>query len=334
MPFGLHHIVIAVAYQTPFGGILNEQIIHKAASVAQVTSSSEIAQIINILNTREGGSVINGLNFNTLPISHVNMPIFEWFSKYANINAGRFTHDYPTYLGVTVWIGLAIIFTAEKENRKNVIAVIGSAIIVAFLTGITEPLEFTFLFIAPWLYYGIYVPLSGIRYMLMTLVGAHVGVGFARGFIHLIIYGAVPVMKETRFYYAFVFAIAEGLVALASFWFLIKKFNIANPGRNGNEVKLITKKDFIKIKQKNQSPETDPRILVIIEALGGKENITSITACATRLRVTVIDESKINKQMFMEQGAAGSIIKGNNIQIVFGGEAIIISQKISNIINY
>jgi PTS system glucose-specific IIC component len=108
--------------------------------------------------------------------------------------------DYPIYQGACVGIGLALILTASKENRKAAISVIGSAIIVAFLTGITEPLEYTFLFVAPLLYYVIYVPLSGIAYLLMELVNAHVGVGFARGFIDLMVYGALPVKKGTNFY--------------------------------------------------------------------------------------------------------------------------------------
>lgn len=103
-------------------------------------------------------------------------------------------------MGVCMGIGAALIYSAEKRNRRNVSVVIFSAMLVAFFTGITEPLEFTFLFCAPWLYYLIYVPLSGFSYMFMELLGAHVGVGFARGFIDLIIYGAIPVLKGTAFY--------------------------------------------------------------------------------------------------------------------------------------
>ena len=107
--------------------------------------------------------------------------------------------DYPTYLGACLGIGAAIIFTSEKANRKKIAAVIGSSMGVAFLTGITEPLEFSFLFATPLLYYLIYVPISGLSYMFMELAGAHVGVGFARGFIDLMIYGALPVAKGTQF---------------------------------------------------------------------------------------------------------------------------------------
>ncbi|MBY7705304.1 PTS transporter subunit EIIC [Vibrio harveyi] len=97
-------------------------------------------------------------------------------------------------------IGLAFIFTSNKNTRKQTISVIASAMAVSFLTGITEPLEFTFLFITPVLYYAVYVPFSGLSYLFMNLVGAHVGVGFARGFIDLLVYGALPVLKGTRFY--------------------------------------------------------------------------------------------------------------------------------------
>lgn len=137
--------------------------------------------------------------------------------------------------------------------------------LVSFLTGITEPLEFTFLFIAPYLYYLVYVPFSGLSYMLMQLVGAHIGVGFARGFIDLIIYGALPIMKGTKFYYAFIFAILEGLLVFGVFYFSIKHWNLSTPGRNENKIKLIKKEEFKLLKNDKQ------RINNIISGLGGKK---------------------------------------------------------------
>ncbi|WHQ37346.1 PTS transporter subunit EIIC [Spiroplasma sp. SV19] len=331
MPFGLHQIVIAVAFTTPFGGILDTNIFLNAVKNAQVnTNTEQIQYILSLLSNRsiEGDqsiwNFINSLPYNSLPINNglENIPIFEWFAKYANIYAGRFTQDYPTYLGVCMGIGAAFILTANKSNRKNTISVIGSAMLVAFLTGITEPLEFSFLFIAPYLYYLVYVPFSGLSYMLMQLVGAHIGVGFARGFIDLIIYGALPIMKGTKFYYAFIFAILEGALVFGIFYFSIKHWNLSTPGRDGNEIKLIKKDEFKLQKYENQ------RINNIIFALGGKENILSITSCATRLRVTVKEPTKINAELFKQEGASGTIIKGNNIQIIFGGEVVVLNDMI------
>ena len=341
MPFGLHQIVIAVAFTTPFGGVLSTEIFMNAIQQANVNVTNEqIKHILDLLkdNPINGDqsiwNFINGLPYNSLPINGgaSSIPIFEWFTKYAHIHAGRFTQDYPTYLGVCMGIGIAFILTANKSNRRNTISVIGSAMIVAFLTGITEPLEFTFLFIVPYLYYLIYVPLSGFSYMFMQLVGAHVGVGFARGFIDLMIYGALPVMKGTKFYYAFSFAIGEGIIAFCTFYFAIKHWDLPTPGRGNNEVRLLSKKDFSLKKQSPAASDVDQRILNIIKGFGGKENIISVTSCATRLRVTVKDATKIDTQVFRNEGAAGSIIKGDNIQVVFGGEVVVLSAQINKLL--
>ncbi|WP_222563318.1 PTS transporter subunit EIIC [Spiroplasma clarkii] len=255
MPFGLHQIVIAVAYQTPFGGSLSLDQLSSVSNISEVDREILLTAFTSFSN---GAFVIEGdqnlWNFiNSIPLNRIDgIPIFDWFHKNLNIYAGRFTQDYPTYLGLCVGIGLALILTADKDKRKVTASVIGSAMVVAFLTGITEPLEFTFLFVTPVLYYAVYVPLSGVSYMLMQLVGAHVGVGFARGFIDLMIYGALPVMKGTRFYWAFVFAPLQGGLIFTIFYFTIKKWNLATPGRNGNEVVLISKKTFEEHKNKSK----------------------------------------------------------------------------------
>ncbi|MGL4647285.1 MAG: PTS transporter subunit EIIC [Mycoplasmoidaceae bacterium] len=340
MPFGLHHIPIVLAFQTELGGILNKADLEAALAAANVGQDVANNVIESFNNFSKGATVIygdqniwnfiNSLNYNTLFNGTEQIPVFDWFYQRMGIYAGRFTQDYPTYLGVCMGIGAALIFTSEKSNWRNVSIVIGSSMLVAFFTGITEPLEFTFLFSAPWLYYLVYVPFSGFSYMFMELLNAHVGVGFARGFIDLLIYGALPVLKGTNFYWAFLLAALEGSAIFGIFYFFIKKFDLSTPGRKGNPINLITKKEYHELKNKGQ---TDKRILNIINLLGGKENIVDVSACATRLRVSIKDNNNISSKDFDQYGSKGGIIKDRGIQLIFGGEASIIADNINEYLN-
>ncbi|CAE76707.1 PTS transporter subunit EIIC [Mycoplasma mycoides] len=337
MPFGLHHILITLAYQSAFGEILEyDKLIFKLIeSKVDQETIYKIEQSFKSF-TKSNTQIIVGdqniWNFiNSIPVNKIQQtPIFLWFENNLNINAGKFTQDYPTYLGTCMGIGLAFILTSSKENKKQTASVIMSAMGVSFLTGITEPLEFTFLFVTPVLYYVVYVPFSGLSYLFMNLVNAHVGVGFARGFIDLLVYGALPVLKGTRFYWAFVFSLIQGVAIFVIFYFWIIKKDLPTPGRKGNELGLISKKDYFELKNKDNS---EKRIKEIIKALGSKENIKSVSACATRLRVVVNNESLIKTEELIKLGSVGNIIKNNNIQAIFGGEATIISEKINNILN-
>lgn len=344
MPFGLHHIPIVMAFQTEFGGVLEGSVIQQALAKDNIDATSEIYQEIlkswtsfTKSESFNSGRIVGDQNIwnfvNSISLNTVNgIPLFQWFTN-QGVYAGRFTQDYPTYLGACIGIGAAMIATSEKQNRKRVATIVGSSMVVSFLTGITEPLEFSFLFCAPALYYLLYVPVSGFSYMFMEILNAHVGVGFARGFIDLIIYGAVPILKGTNFYWAFVLAIAEGLLMFGSFWFFIRRFNLATPGRNGNPMTLITKKDYNEMKNRTSNPyNKDDKVQNIIQYLGKLENIEEVSACATRLRVTVKDINVVEKEQFITTGSKGFIVKGNGIQIIYGGEAAILSDKINDII--
>lgn len=337
MPFGLHHIVITLAYQSEFGGVLMLDLLIEKLKEAKL-DQVQIDTIIKSFNdvARDGKRLIGDQNIwnfiNSISLNKINdIPLFQWFDKELNVNAGRFTQDYPTYLGTCMGIGLAFIFTSNKNTRKQTISVIASAMAVSFLTGITEPLEFTFLFITPVLYYAVYVPFSGLSYLFMNLVGAHVGVGFARGFIDLLVYGALPVLKGTRFYWAFVFALLQGSTIFVIFYFWIIKKDLATPGRKGNELGLISKKDYQKLKT-NQKQNAEQRIGDIIKTLGDKTNLESVSACATRLRVVVKDINLVNKEELNKLTNMGFIAKNNNVQVIFGGEATIISDKINEVL--
>lgn len=343
MPFGLHHIPIILAYQTDFGGILYKQDLMNALIANGMGVDSSVYQYIDtafgdkasIVGDQNIWNFINSLNFNVLQNADgTSYPIFEWFAKHLNVYAGKYTQDYPTYMGACIGIGIALILVSKKENRKAVASIVGSSMAVAFLTGITEPLEYTFLFCAAPLYYLIYVPLSGVSYMLMELSGAHVGVGFARGFIDLIIYGAIPVMKGTQFYWAFPIAIGEALITSVTFYFLIKKFNFSTPGRNDNNFELINKAKYKSLKEnKGSNNKLSERLVNLIYALGGLENIENVTACATRLRVSLKTSNLVNQNELRSLGSKGESIKEKSIQVIFGGEASILSDQINDVID-
>ncbi|ADV34537.1 EIICBA-Glc (plasmid) [Mesomycoplasma conjunctivae] len=346
MPFGLHHIPIVLAYQTEFGGVLSKEMIDAAVTAGKI-SSKVATDLKNSLESFSKGkdvitgdqniwNYINQLNYNSID----NIKLFPWFQKTLGVNAGRFTQDYPTYIGTCMGIGLAMILLAEKENRKNVAITIGSAMGVAFLTGITEPLEFTFLFIAPQLYYAIYVPLSGLAYALMEWTGAHVGVGFARGFIDLIIYGVIPVAKGTAFYFAFLWALVLGGVAFVTFFFWIKYGKIATPGRLGNNIGLINKKQYQELKQQEADRKLieqaggekvfdDANIEGIVNKLGGLKNLNNVSACATRLRIELKENVDIKAEDFVPYGSFGLVHDNLSVQVILGGKATVVASKIN-----
>lgn len=339
MPFGLHHIPIVLVFQTEIGGVLNLSELQTALINNGYDATSTVYKDIvaafqkvntsNIYGDQNIWNFISGLSYNTLFDTALNkeIPIFEWFNKNLSVYAGRYTQDYPTYLGVVIGIGVAMIVCCKKENRKVVIPMIASGMGVSFLTGITEPIEFTFLFTAPWLYYLAYVPLSGFSYMFMELLNAHVGTGFARGFIDLIVYGALQVQKGTNFYWAFPLAFGEGLLAFFLFWFGISKFNLNTPGRGNNDFNFNRQNKAVK-----QINKDDDLAIQIILALGGKDNIKNVTACATRLRISVNDINLVNKAIFKDLKSKGEIYSNNNIQLIYGGYATVLSTYINEIL--
>ncbi|MDQ0513566.1 PTS system glucose-specific IIC component [Mycoplasmoides fastidiosum] len=333
MPLGLHHILIAIAFQTELGGRLTLASVVEAGERLQITEIPEFQTLVAELQARNGliigdqniWNFINGLPFNHLPTNATgqSLPVFNWFQTQLNVYAGRFTQDYPIYLGAIQGIGLAMILAAKKTYRKKAVAIIGSSMVVAFLTGITEPLEFSFLFVAPLFYYVIYVPLSGLAYMFMKLAGAHVGVGFARGFIDYIIYGAVPVQKGTQFYWAIVIALAMGVFSFVTMYFGAKKFGWKIPYSTDEQLSLIDKKTWTELK-KTEPTEAIP---TLVKAYGGFSNIQSITACATRLRIVVIDLNQLDTETIKQQGAVAVLVKGSSTQAIFGGRAQILANQ-------
>jgi len=334
MPFGLHHIVIALAWHSPLGGELSLPMIIQAATNLGVEGSAEIMTLTaafdksgatSIMGDHKIWNFINSLPLNTLPISNTeSIPVFQWIREYTGVHAGRFIQDYPVYLGAIQGIGLAIIFTSFKAKRKKTIAIIGSSMLVAFLTGITEPLEFSFLFVAPLFYFLFYVPISGLAYMVMKLLGGHLGVGFARGFIDYIIFGVLPGLKGTNFLYVIPVSLVFGIISFITFYYLIKRFDYKTPGRD-ETVEVANSKSY----QIKTTSKKETEIDQIVIALGGVKNLIQVFACASRLRISLKDASLVNETALKALNHHGLIKKDNLLQIIFGGRSTILASKIN-----
>ena len=206
------------------------------------------------------------------------------------------------------------------------------------LTGITEPLEFTFLFVAPVLYV-IHCVFAGAAYMLMHILNVGVGMTFSGGLIDLFLFGILQGNAKTSWINIVFVGIAYFAVYYFLFSFLIKKFDFKTPGREDNddaEVKLYTRAD-VNAKKDGQGAASgtnadDELSALILQGLGGSENLTDLDCCITRLRLTVKDPSKVNEGMLKASGAAGVIKKGNGVQVVYGPKVTVIKSNLENFI--
>ncbi len=227
---------------------------------------------------------------------------------------------------------IAMIMAADKENRQVASAILISAAFTSFLTGITEPIEFTFLFIAPFLYYGFHIWMAGFSFWSLALLGANVNSTFSGGMIDLAVYGFL--MDATGFatqsYYVLVVGAVMAPIYYFFFYWYIKKFNIPTPGRDGAEVKLTTRADYQASKDgaKVGKGNRDSRVNTLIDNLGGLNNLETVDACITRLRLTVKDRSKVKDAELKKMGAAGIVGSNKAIQVIFGAEADIFRSEI------
>ncbi|EKO3740071.1 PTS transporter subunit EIIC [Vibrio metschnikovii] len=220
-------------------------------------------------------------------------------------------------------IALAMYHTAKPENRKKVAALLIPATLTAVFVGITEPLEFTFLFIAPWLF-AVHALLAGTMAMVMYMFGVVGNMG--GGLIEIVTGNWIPLLGSHT--YMMVTQTAIGLsftvIYYLIFKYLIIKFNVLLPGRDGAELKLRTKQDFNQkhgIVDNGSSSATPLQVQAMqtIEGLGGIDNITDLSNCATRLRVTVKDPQQVaNATYFMENGAVNLVKNGCAIQVIIG----------------
>ena len=225
-----------------------------------------------------------------------------------------FTGGYlPMMFGLPA-AALAMYHCADFENRSKIKALLFSAALTSFLTGITEPIEFTFLFVAPVLYV-IHALLEGISYALLHALDVAVGVTFSRGLIDFTFFGLLQGVSKTSYHWILILGPVYAIGYYFIFRFLIHKFNFATPGRLGAENKLYTKQDL-------QGNGKNVLIDEIVTSLGGANNIETIDACITRLRITVRDEALVAPDEHWKQlDARGVIRSGKGIQIIYGTQA-------------
>lgn len=245
-----------------------------------------------------------------------------WMSQLKDgvqFTAGTFTTGkYPFMMFGLPAAALAIYRNARPERKKVVGGLMLSAALTSFLTGITEPLEFSFLFVAP-LLYVIHVLLAGTSFLVMHLLDVKIGMTFSGGFIDYILYGLLNWDRTHA-----LLVIPVGLVYAVVYYFLfsfaIKKFNLKTPGREDTEQEV-----------RNSSVAKLP--FDVLDAMGGKENIKHLDACITRLRVEVNDKSKVDVPGLKALGASGVLEVGNNMQAIFGPKSDQIKHDMAKIMS-
>ncbi|AVN58822.1 PTS transporter subunit EIIC [Mesoplasma florum] len=276
------------------------------------------------------------------------------------LNIGRFQSGKFGFmlLGLPM-AGLAMWLNVPKENRKEVMGIYFSAAFTCFLTGITEPIEYTFLFLAPWLFYGVHMPLAAISFLFAGLFKTHVSMTVSGGFIDYIVFGVIPYFGSKAMSAKSAFAILGVSAAMApayffGFYFAVKYGNVMVPGRDGStNVQLATKAEYKASKglnvdgskiEEGKSTKASAKDAVeeariqkatkIIEFLGGEANIVDVDACASRLRLTVKDGSLVDKDGIISLGGAtGALIRGTNVQVVYGGEQEAIKPRMIKILD-
>ena len=288
IPFGLHHVFYMPFWQTAVGGQLEVagQMVYGAQNIffAQLGHMGEIAHF----------SVNPGTRFMT----------------------GKF----PFMIFGLPGAALAMYQVSKPEKKQAAGSLLASAALTAMLTGITEPLEFTFIFVAPFLY-GVHSVLAGAAYMLMHMLNVGVGMTFSGGIIDLVMFGILPGASKTSWYWIPVVGAVYFVVYFFLFRFLILKFDLKTPGRDDSEeVKLYRRSDVNAKKQGAAEGQeaVDERSQMILNGLGGKKNVVDVDCCIIRLRCTVSKPELVNEGILKKTGAAGVIKKGQGIQVIYG----------------
>ncbi|WP_246943112.1 glucose-specific PTS transporter subunit IIBC [Bacillus pinisoli] len=229
----------------------------------------------------------------------------EQIREGAELTAGTFmTGKFPFMMFGLPAAALAIYHEARKENKKLVAGIMGSAALTSFLTGITEPIEFSFLFVAPVLF-GIHAIFAGFSFMVMHLLNVKIGMTFSGGVIDYLLFGVLP--GRTDWWLVIPVGLVFAVIYYFGFRFAIRKFNLKTPGRED-----VSESSTHAPVKAGELPYN------ILEAMGGKENIAHLDACITRLRVTVNDQKQVDKDRLKKLGASGVLEVGNNIQAIFG----------------
>lgn len=313
IPFGLHHV-----FYTPFwfGSFVDGQVL--ADGAWQTVQGANPAYFTQLGHMKD----IVGADPETMS---------KIVAGSTRFMAGKF----PFMMFGLPAAALAMYHTAADNKKEVVGSLLVAAAFTSFLTGITEPLEFTFLFVAPVLY-GVHCLMAGLSFLLMDVLNVFIGMTFSGGFIDFSLFGLLPAGAgvPTKWFMVLAVGAVYAVVYYFLFKFLILKFDLKTPGREGDEeeAKLYSKADFNASKGSNAKDEIVENAPHVIAALGGGENAVSIDACITRLRVEVLDKSKVDKAKLKALGAVGVIEVGNGIQAIFGAKADAYKHEINKIL--
>ena len=231
---------------------------------------------------------------------------------------------------------LAMYRCAKPEKKKQAVGLLLSATLACMMTGITEPLEFSFLFVAPALF-AVQVVLAGSAYMIAHILNIAVGLTFSGGFLDLFLFGILQGNAKTSWLRIIPVGIIYFFLYYFIFSFLIKKFNFKTPGREDDdtETKLYTKADVNARKEAGKETAgntgtADSVSEAITQGLGGKKNISDVDCCATRLRITVHDAARVNDEIIKTTGSRGIVKKGQGVQIIYGPQVTVIKSKLED----
>ena len=299
IPFGLHHVFYMPFWQTAVGGtaVIDGVTVQGAQNIFFAELASKSTTVFSVEATR--------------------------------FMAGKF----PLMIFGLPGAALAMYRTARPEKRKVVAGLLLSAALTSMLTGITEPLEFTFLFVAP-VMYAVHCVYAGLSYMLMHILNVGVGMTFSGGLIDLVLFGVMQGNAKTHWMWVVVVGAVYFVLYYIIFRFMISKFDYKTPGRDdAEEVKLYTRADVNARSAASGSTAPagdDPVSALIVDGLGGAANLSDVDCCATRLRCTVKDAALVRQDVLKASGASGVICKGNGVQVVYGPKVAVIKAKLED----
>ncbi len=300
IPFGLHHVFYMPFWQTDLGGTM----------------------LID-------GNVVSGAQ--NIFFAELASGDIEHFSA----SATRFmTGKFPFMIFGLPAAAYAMYKAARPEKKKQVGGLLLSAALTSMITGITEPLEFTFLFVAPAMY-AVHCLLAGLSYMLMHLLNVTVGMTFSGGAIDLTLFGILQGNSKTNWVGIILVGLFYAVIYYFVFYSMIRKFDFKTPGRGEEEeTKLYTRKDLEARKKHEKNDDVsgsgDMVSALILKGLGGKENLSDLDCCATRLRVTVLDSDLVSDNLLKQSGASGVIHKGNGVQVIYGPQVSVIKSNLED----
>ena len=300
IPFGLHHVFYLPFWQTALGGTM------------------EVA-----------GRVVEGAQ--NIFFAQLADPTVEQFA----VSATRFmAGKFPLMIFGLPGAALAMYKCAKPEKKKLVAGLLLSAAVTSMLTGITEPLEFTFLFVAP-LLYVIHCVFAGAAYMFMHIFNVGVGMTFSGGLIDMFLFGVLQGNAKTNWIWIVIVGVVYFIVYYFLFSFLITKMDLKTPGRDDNEeVKLYTRKDVNAKKAGEGASAEDELSAAICRGLGGKKNISDVDCCATRLRCTVFKPELVDDAALKATGASGVVHKGNGVQIIYGPRVTVVKSNLEDYLEH